>query len=61
MSIDKLKFKLWALQQDNLARSERIDRTRSDEHRALLQALYNESEREIEALRAEIKEEQQHE
>ena len=52
--MDALQFKLWALLQDNLTRAEKIDRTQSDEYRALLQRQYNETENEIAALRAKI-------
>lgn len=52
--MDALQFRLWALMQDNLTRAEKIDRTKSDEHRALLQRQYNETENEIAALRAKI-------
>ena len=52
--MNALQFRLWALMQDNLTRAEKIDRTQSDEHRALLQRQYNETENEIAALRAKI-------
>lgn len=52
--MDALQFKLWALMQDNLTRAEKIDRCRSAEHAALLQKRYDETEKQIAALRAKI-------
>lgn len=49
--MNDIQFRIWALQQDNLRRSENIDRIIDDNYRALLIAKYENTEREIETLK----------
>lgn len=53
---ERIKLKIWANLQDNLHRSDIIDRCQSAEHRALVQRNYDETAAEVERLRAELRE-----
>lgn len=51
----KLKFLLWANLQDNMNRSEIIDKSKSEEHKQLVMQNILKTEKEIAAIRNELK------
>ena len=51
----KLKFLLWANLQDNLHRSEIVDKSKSEEHKKLVLQNIMKTEKEITAIRNELK------
>lgn len=53
-STKRLKWLLWANLQDNLHRSDIIDRSTDEKHRAIVQSAIEQSEQEIAAIRAEL-------
>ena len=50
----KLKFLLWANLQDNMRRSEIIDNSTWEDRKRELSAIYEQTEKEISAIRAEL-------
>lgn len=54
--IDKIKFKIWAIKQDILHRSDMIDRCRDEKHINLIRSNIKADEEEIVRLRAKLKE-----
>lgn len=55
MTTEKLNWLLWANLQSNLRRSDIIDRSRDEKHRAMVASQYRDTEQEIRAIRAELR------
>ena len=53
--IVKIKFRIWAMSQDNLRRGENIDKCRDDNYRKTLEKVYAATAREIDELREMLK------
>lgn len=54
--IDKIKTQIWMLKQSNLQRSDMIDRSRSEKHKALLRSNMELDEAQINRLQLRLKE-----